>query len=138
MMLGLNRPVMTRTTRLNSPPPAHSFRTTRRALPARKYLIGGAALLVVLGGYWYFSKSGDEVGARGGNAAPVRVGRVERRDMAVVEHTLGTVVANTTVNVTSRVQGVVDSAAFREGQFVKKGDLLFQIDPRGFEAALAQ
>ena len=53
-------------------------------------------------------------------------------------HTLGTVVANTTVNVTSRVQGVVDSAAFKEGQFVKKGDLLFQIDPRGFEAALAQ
>ena len=110
-----------------------------RALLRRKYLIGGAALALVLGGYWYFSRSADEGGGgRGGNAAPVRVAKVVRRDMAVVEHSLGTVVANTTVQVTSRVQGVVDSAAFKEGQFVRKGDLLFQIDPRGFEAALAQ
>ena len=110
-----------------------------RALLRRQYLIGGAALALVLGGYWYFARSTDEGGGgRGGNAAPVRVAKVMRRDMAVVEHSLGTVVANTTVQVTSRVQGVVDSAAFKEGQFVRKGDLLFQIDPRGFEAALAQ
>ena len=63
---------------------------------------------------------------------------VTRRDMAVVEHSLGTVVANTTVNVTSRVQGVVDQAFFKEGQYVKKGDLLFQIDSRAFQAALEQ
>ena len=105
----------------------------------RIYLIGGAALALVLGGYWYFSKSADSGGrGAGANAAPVHVAKVVRRDMPVVEHSLGTVVANTTVQVTSRVQGVVDSAAFKEGQFVKKGDLLFQIDPRGFEAALAQ
>jgi membrane fusion protein, multidrug efflux system len=58
--------------------------------------------------------------------------------MAVVEHTLGTVVANATVQVTARVQGTLESANFKEGQFVKKGDLLFQIDPRAFQAALAQ
>ena len=57
--------------------------------------------------------------------------------MAVVERTIGTVVANTTVQVTAAVQGVIDSAYFKEGQFVKKGDLLFQIDPRAFQA-LAQ
>jgi multidrug efflux system membrane fusion protein len=111
----------------------------RRALPLRTYVIGAVALALVLGGYWYFSRNAtDAAGARGGNIAPVRVASVVRRDMPVVEHSLGTIIANTTVNVTSRVQGVVDSAAFTEGQFVKKGDLLFRIDPRSFEAALAQ
>jgi len=122
-----------------SPPPAPASFITPRRQVARKYLLAGVALAVLLGGYWYYSKSGDAAGGgRAANAAPVRVVRVTRRDMPVVEHTLGTVVANITVNVTSRVQGVVNSAAFKEGQFVRKGDLLFQIDPRGFQAALEQ
>jgi multidrug efflux system membrane fusion protein len=104
----------------------------------RIWAVAAIALVVVLGGYWYFGNSTANRGPRGADTAPVRVAKVTRRDMAVVEHTVGTVVANTTVNVTSRVQGLVDSAAFKEGQFVKKGDLLFQIDPRGFEAALEQ
>jgi multidrug efflux system membrane fusion protein len=123
---------------VNSPLPSDPF-AVRKAAPYRKYLLGTVALALVLGGYWYFSKSGDDAGGRsGGNAAPVRVARVTRHDMAVVEHTLGTVIANTTVQVTARVQGVIDAAPFKEGQFVKKGDLLFQIDPRPFEAALEQ
>jgi multidrug efflux system membrane fusion protein len=118
-----------------------TIKAKSRGLPpsARRWVAGGIALALVLGGYWYFSRSADDAGGgRGGNAAPVRVASVVRRDMPVVEYSLGTVVANTTVQVTARVQGVVDSAAFQEGQFVKKGDLLFQIDPRGFQAALAQ
>jgi multidrug efflux system membrane fusion protein len=55
--------------------------------------------------------------------------------MAVVEHTIGTVVANATVAVTARVQGQLVSAHFREGQLVKKGDLLFEIDPGPYQAA---
>ncbi len=104
----------------------------------RIWAVAAIALVLVLGGYWYFGNSNSGQRPRGADAAPVRTAQVTRRDMAVVEHTVGTVVANTTVNVTSRVQGLVDSAAFKEGQFVKKGDLLFQIDPRGFEAALEQ
>ena len=77
-------------------------------------------------------------GDKRGNAAPVRVAVVEQRDMAVVERSLGTVVANTLVQLSARVQGTLESANFKEGQFVKKGDLLFQIDPRPFQAALAQ
>jgi multidrug efflux system membrane fusion protein len=122
---------------VNSPLASDSF-GVRKAAPYRKYVLGTVALALVLGGYWYFSGKSDDAGARGGNAAPVRVAHVTRRDMAVVEHTIGTVVANTTVQVTARVQGVIDAAPFREGQFVKKGDLLFQIDPRPFEAALEQ
>ena len=73
--------------------------------------------------------------ARRASSAPVRVANAEQRDMAVVEHTIGTVVANSTVSVTARVQGQLTKAYFKEGQLVKKGDLLFQIDPRPYQAA---
>jgi multidrug efflux system membrane fusion protein len=101
-------------------------------------IIGGSLLALVLGGYWYLNGRGDSGAERRGNSAPVRVAVVEQRDMAVVERSLGSVVANTLVQLSARVQGTMMSAHFKEGQFVKKGDLLFQIDPRPFQAALAQ
>ncbi|MEP6831016.1 MAG: efflux RND transporter periplasmic adaptor subunit [Rhizomicrobium sp.] len=104
----------------------------------RTLLIGGGVLALVLLGYWYFNGKADTAGDRRATAAPVRVASVEKRDMAVVERSLGTVVANTLVQLTARVQGTLERANFKEGQFVKKGDLLFQIDPKPFEAALAQ
>ena len=111
----------------------------------RKWLIvGGAALVAVLAGFYYYSGNGTTGGAgggrggRGGAAAPVRVTTVVQRDMPVVERTIGTVVAFSTVSVTSRVQGQLNEANFREGQLVKKGDLLFTLDKRPFQAALAQ
>ena len=103
----------------------------------RTWLVGGIALVLVLGGYWYFNGR-DSGAAKPSNAAPVRVAKVEQRDMAVIERSLGTVVANTLVQLSARVQGTIMSANFQEGQYVKKGDLLFQIDPRPFQAALAQ
>ncbi len=108
-------------------------------MPSRKsWLIGGGLLVLVLGGYWYWNGKGDSGNERRANAAPVRVAVVEQRDMPVVERSLGTVVANTLVQLSARVQGTLESAHFKEGQFVKRGDLLFQIDPRPFQAALAQ
>ena len=105
---------------------------------ARTLAIGGGLLVAVLGGYWALNNRGDGAADKRANAAPVRVAVVEQRDMAVVERSLGTVVANTLVQLSARVQGTLESANFKEGQFVKKGDLLFQIDPRPFQAALAQ
>lgn len=99
--------------------------------------IGGVALAVVLGGYWYYSSSGAPVQQiRRESAAPVRVGVVERRDMPVIERTIGTVIANSNVQITTRVQGHMTNAFFKEGQLVKKGQVLFQIDPRPYQAAL--
>ena len=114
--------------------------TFAKKISAKKWLVGGAALIVALGGFWYFTTpSGQTPRGENRNAgAPVRTTTVARRDMPVVEHTLGKVIANTMIQVTARVQGILDSAHFQEGQLVKKGDLLFQIDPRGFAAALAQ
>lgn len=69
------------------------------------------------------------------SAPPVQVGRAVRKDVAIVEHTIGTVLANSTVQLTARVQGQLVSANFVEGQLVHQGDLLFQIDPRPYKAA---
>jgi multidrug efflux system membrane fusion protein len=107
---------------------------------AKVWLIGGAGLIAALGLFWYFtgSNTSSTANQRRAAAAPVRVAAVTRRDMPVVEHTLGKVAANTMVQVTARVQGVLEAAHFKDGQFVKKGDLLFQIDPRPYAAALDQ
>ena len=65
----------------------------------------------------------------------MKVAIAEQRDMQVIERTLGTVIANSSVSVTARVQGQLTKAAFKEGQMVKTGDLLFQIDPAPYKAA---
>lgn len=103
----------------------------------RHRLFGVAVLSLVFAGFWYVMhrKAASDPSV---SAAPVRVAAVEQRDMPVVEHTLGTVLANATVQVVARVQGSLESAGFVEGQFVEPGDLLFQIDPRPFQAALDQ
>jgi len=101
---------------------------------ARRYLIGGIALIAVLGGYYYWSHAGNNAPRRALPPAPVRVTNVMQRDMQVVEHTIGTVVANSMVSVTARVQGQLTKAYFKEGQMVKEGDLLFEIDPRPYQA----
>jgi multidrug efflux system membrane fusion protein len=111
-----------------------------RRIKIGKWLIGGVALVAVLSAFAYMNRSGSGTTQRGvrSTAAPVRVAIAERRDVTVVERTIGTVLANTAVQVTARVQGVIDRAHFQEGEFVKAGDLLFEIDPRPYQAALAQ
>ena len=103
----------------------------------RHWLMGVAAATLVLAGFWYVEHRQAATG-QPISAAPVRVASVEQRDMPVVEHTLGTVIAYATVQVVARVPGKLESAGFTEGQFVKRGELLFQIDPRPFQAALDQ
>jgi multidrug efflux system membrane fusion protein len=71
-------------------------------------------------------------------ATPVHVGVAIRKTVITSEHTIGTVIANATVQVTSRVEGQLNAAFFKEGDIVHKGDVLFQLDPRPFKAALEQ
>jgi multidrug efflux system membrane fusion protein len=108
---------------------------------AGRWWLGGGALAVVLTAFAYMShQQGRPVppAVEPAAVAPVRVAAASRRDVAVVERTIGTVLANATVQITARVGGVIDAAYFREGQVVKAGDLLFQIDARPYQAALAQ
>jgi len=78
---------------------------------------------------------GRGVGPRG---AAVVTMAARKMDMPVYLRGLGSVAASTTVTVRSRVDGQLVRAAFREGQFVNKGDLLAEIDRRPFEVQLAQ
>jgi multidrug efflux system membrane fusion protein len=72
------------------------------------------------------------------SAVPVTVAPVEKADFPVYLTGLGTVQGFNTVLVRTRVDGQIDKMAFKEGQVVKQGDLLAEIDPRPFQAALAQ
>jgi membrane fusion protein, multidrug efflux system len=69
---------------------------------------------------------------------PVTTGIVEVKDFPIYRVGLGTVQAFNTVTVRVRVDGEVQKIAFREGQDVRAGDLLAQIDPRPYEAQLHQ
>src|SRR5690242_1994907 len=71
-------------------------------------------------------------------AVPVTAGTAQAQDVPVSVEGLGTVQAFNQVNVVPRVSGAIIKVFFREGQEVKAGDKLFQIDPRPFEAALQQ
>jgi membrane fusion protein, multidrug efflux system len=71
-------------------------------------------------------------------AAPVSVAQVSQQDVPVEVRAIGHVEPFTTVSVKALVGGQVIRVGFKEGQDVRKGDLLFQIDPRPYQAALAQ
>ncbi len=71
-------------------------------------------------------------------AAPVTVATVVQKDVPVQLRAIGNVEAYSTVSVKSRVAGQLVEVNFKEGQEVKKGELIFLIDPRSFQAALQQ
>lgn len=71
-------------------------------------------------------------------AVPVQVATAARREMPVEIPAIGHVEAISTVAVKAQVGGQITEVAFREGQDISKGDGLLTIDPRPFEAALAQ
>jgi multidrug efflux system membrane fusion protein len=105
-----------------------------------------AGLAVLLGVVWYAARGraaskSQASGPGGRNAAapvPVLVATAEKRDLPVYLSGLGTVTASNTVTIKSRVEGPIVQVAFREGQEVKKGDLLLIVDPRPFEVQLSQ
>src|SRR5690348_14170633 len=69
---------------------------------------------------------------------PVIAVEAQRREMPIVLTGLGTVTALNTATVHSQITGLLISVDFQEGQPIKKGDLLAQIDPRTYEAQLEQ
>jgi multidrug efflux system membrane fusion protein len=111
----------------------------------QKNVMRAALVLALLAGGGWLAKSrlGGEARAAGkdgpgAEARPVPVVLVEvaQRDVPVYLDGLGNVVASATVTVRAQVDGRLDRVAFREGQEVKKGELLAQIDPRPFDNQL--
>jgi membrane fusion protein, multidrug efflux system len=79
---------------------------------------------------------GGKSGKGGGGAAPVLVAQVQRQKVPVVIDAIGAVEPIRMTAVRSQVTGILEKIAFKEGQDVKQGDLLFQVDPRPFQGML--
>lgn len=107
------------------------------------------SLLVVatlaVGGYatwsYYAATKAQQASAgkpRGPAPVPVKAAAVQKADFPVYLTGLGNVQGFNTVIVRTRVDGQINHIAFVEGQYVKQGDILAEIDPRPFQAALDQ
>jgi membrane fusion protein, multidrug efflux system len=98
-------------------------------------------LAAVVGLGWHY-KSGPSAGVTPQRPAapsvPVAAAFAERRDFPIFLTGLGAVQAYNLVTVKVRVDGHLDNVAFVEGQTVSEGEVLAQIDPRPFQALLAQ
>lgn len=111
-----------------------------------------ALLLAALVVWWWHGRSaaggghggagtwGGSRGAQQGAARvqPVAVGAVQRRDLGVIVTAIGSIAANNTAVVHTKVSGEMKAIYFREGQPVKAGQVLALVDPQPFQIALAQ
>lgn len=102
--------------------------------PAREWAMGVAlGFLLVLAGC-----AQKKAAAVAQPVVPVSVVSVVQKTVPVQLRAIGNVEAYSTVSIKAQVSGELTAVHFREGQDVRKGDLLFNIDPRMFEAALRQ
>lgn len=110
--------------------------------------------VVVAGGYWYWQQSegkataatagggakgkSGKAGRGGGGPLAVKAVRAVAKPMPVLIDAVGTVEPEQSVQVRAQVSGVLQSVLFKEGDKVKAGQTLFQIDPRTFQAQYNQ
>jgi multidrug efflux system membrane fusion protein len=105
----------------------------RIGLKSISYSVLGGAALAIFAACNHTPRAGF-----GQQAVPVLVAKAEQKTVATRLHAIGRVEAFSTVNIKAQLDGVVTEVHFKEGQEVKRGDLLFTIDPRPFEAMLSQ
>jgi multidrug efflux system membrane fusion protein len=146
----------------DSPAPLQEAEPPRRRISRRATLIGSAIAILVVGGIGWLAwelthpekpavaeggrtgagarAGGGAAGGGGGRGGATTVGIAvaERIDIPIVIDALGTVVPQSTVRVRPQVGGVLQQVLYKEGQMVRKGDLLAIIDPRQFQMALQQ
>ena len=119
-------------------------------LMSKRTIIVIAAVALLLVGWWTCHRSGSSADAQtsgrnarngpgpGGGSVPVVAAKVEEKDVPVYLDGLGTVQAFNTVTVHARVDGELVKVLFSEGQDVKTGDVLAELDPHPFQAVLDQ
>jgi len=103
-----------------------------------KFWIGGAVCLVVIGLIIGALRPKRVSGAQPGASPDVEVVQVEQKDVPIYGEWIGTLDGLTNADVRAQVTGYIMRQGYQEGAFVKKGQLLFEIDPRPFQAALDQ
>ena len=103
--------------------------------------LGGIALAILAAGIVVYSRSDRDHAAPAAVAPepiPVIAATVQQQNVPIVLTGLGTVTALNTATIGSQVSGLLISVNFKEGQLVKKGELLAQIDPRTYQAQVDQ
>ncbi len=95
-----------------------------------------AVLVVVL--IFFATRSGAKPTSHSTPAPVVEVASVQQKDVPVYGEWIGTLAGQVNANVKAQVSGYLLSQNYKEGSYVKKGELLFEIDPRPFQASLDQ
>ena len=103
-----------------------------------KFWIGGAFCLLVIGLIIGALRPKEVSGAPSGTPLDVEVVQVEQKEIPIYGEWIGTLDGFTNADVRAQVTGYILRQGYQEGAFVKKGQLLFEIDPRPFQAALDQ
>src|SRR5216110_1203077 len=117
-------------------PQMRRSRAASQKLPKWAYLL--FIVLAVLVSYRILQHRAMEVKAAQPPARPASVAKVITKDVPLYLDEIGTCAAYETVQVQAQVNGVIMARHFQDGSDVKKGDLLFTIDPRPYQAALDQ
>jgi multidrug efflux system membrane fusion protein len=105
-------------------------------IPTWGYLL--FAILVLFFGWRFYVQKKNAAKANQPPVRPVLVTKVVTKDVPIYLDEIGTCAAYETVQVQAQVTGVITSRHFQDGSEVKKGDLLFTIDPRPYQAAVDQ
>lgn len=110
--------------------------------------IGVGLAVIAVGGWYIATHSGKSAtaarqgggGRFGAGGAPIPVGTaaVAKGDIPIVIKALGTVTPLANVTIKTQITGQLQAVNFTEGQAIKKGDLLAQVDPRPYDVALQQ
>lgn len=118
---------------------------TPSPIPPNRALRNSAILvscIVIIAGIWWLIHSrtgeGKTQNRRGEMVVAVATAAAQQEDIVVQLTALGTVTSPSTVTVRSRVDGQLDKVHFVEGEMVKQGQLLAELDPRPYQAALTQ
>src|SRR5271155_1906360 len=130
-------------THRSAPATVETARPRRRSLLLRIAIVAALAAAAVFAWQKFehsepSTQEGENSGRQGQPPQTVRVAPVTLGDMPLTIDALGTVTPFETVTIRTQIAGNLQEVGFTEGQIVKKGDFLAQIDPRPYEAALAQ
>jgi multidrug efflux system membrane fusion protein len=133
-----------------TPPTAIPGRESQTVPPAKRrrrgrpLVIAFMLLLLAAGAVWWLRRTPapqqNEAAGRGRGGAPMSVvdETIGKGDIGISLNALGTVTSLATVTIRSQISGYLMKIEFKEGDEVKKGDLIAEIDSRPYEAALAQ
>lgn len=103
-----------------------------------KFWIGGLLSLIVIGVIYGVTRPKNVSSAQPGAAPDVQVSEVQQQDVPIFGEWIGTLDGFTNADVRAQVTGYLMKQGYQEGAFVKQGQLLFEIDPRPFQAAYDQ